>query len=94
MAQGAFHPRRIFVEIGLFSRFFKTEVNEYTASKSKARPEDFRNGKPTSRAKFTFYSLFRAITLPSGNVQEAERTVGVHFLEKGTAGRCDFGGIR
>ena len=33
------------------------------------------------------------MTLLTGNVQEAEWTVGVHFLEKGTAGRCDFGGI-
>ena len=28
-----------------------------------------------------------------GNVQEAERTVGVHFLGKEAAGRYDFGGI-
>ena len=69
------HPRRNFLEIGLFSEIFKTEVNEYIAVRSKARPEDFRNGKPSSRAKFAFYSLFRAITLPSGNAQEAERTV-------------------
>ena len=53
----------------------KTEVNEYIAVRSKARPEDFRNGKSSSRAKFAFYSLFRAIALPSGNAQEAERTV-------------------
>ena len=33
------------------------------------------------------------MTLLTGNVQEAERTVGVHFLEKETAGRYDFGGI-
>ena len=33
------HPRRIFVEIGLFSKFFKTEVSEYIASKSKGRKE-------------------------------------------------------
>ena len=43
--------------------------------------------------QFAPYSLFRAITLPSGNAQEAERTVGVHFLGKETAARCDFGGI-
>ena len=77
----------------MFSGFFKTEVNDYIAFRSKARPEDFCNGKPSSRAKFAFYSLFRAITLPSGNAQEAERTVGVHFLGKETAGRYDFGGI-
>ena len=72
--------------MGLFSGFFKTEVNEYIASRSKARPEDFRNGKPSSRAKFAFYSLFSAIALPSGNAQEAEQTVGVHFLGKETPG--------
>ena len=33
------------------------------------------------------------MTLLTGNVQEAERTVGVHFLGKKTAARCDFGGI-
>ncbi len=33
------------------------------------------------------------MTLPSGNAQEAERTIGVHFLGKETAARCDFGGI-
>ena len=33
------------------------------------------------------------MTLLTGNVQEAERTVGVHFLGKETAARCDFGGI-
>ena len=33
------------------------------------------------------------MTLLTGNVQEAERTVGVHFLGKETAGRYDFGGI-
>ena len=80
--------------MGLFSELFKTEVNEYIASRSKARPEDFCNGKPSSRAKFAFYSLFRAMTLPSGKAQEAERTVGVHFLGKAAAGRYDFGGIR
>ena len=48
------HPRRIFVEIGLFSEIFKTEVNEYIVSRSKARPEDFRNEKPSSRAKLRF----------------------------------------
>ena len=80
--------------MGLFSEIFKTEVNEYIAVRSKARPEDFRNGKPSSRAKFAFYSLFRAITLPPRNAQEAEQTVGVYFLGKGAAGRCDFGGIR
>ena len=67
------HPRRIFVEIGLFSGFSKAEVNEYIASRSKARPEDFRNGRPPSRAKLRFTALFRAVTLPSGNAQEAER---------------------
>ena len=34
-----------------------------------------------------------AVTFPSGNAQEAERTVEVHFLWKETAGRYDFGGI-
>ena len=79
------HPpsRRSFVEMGLFSVFSKTEVNEYIAVRSKARPEDFRNGKSSSRAKFAFYSLFRAITLPPGNAQEAERTIGMHFLREG-----------
>ena len=72
--------------MGLFSIFSKTEVNEYIAVRSKARPEDFRNGKPSSRAKFAFYSLFRAITLPSGNAQEAEQTVGIDFLGKETPG--------
>ena len=33
------------------------------------------------------------MTLLTGNAQEAERTVGVHFLGKETAGRYDFGGI-
>ena len=37
------HPRRIFLEMGLFSGLSKPEVNEYIASRSKARPEDFRN---------------------------------------------------
>ena len=32
-ARGAFlHPRRIFLEIGLFSGFSKAEVNEYIAA--------------------------------------------------------------
>ena len=35
------HPRRIFLEIGLFSELFKAEVSEYIAARSKARPEDF-----------------------------------------------------
>ena len=70
----------------MFSGLYKPEVNEYIAFKSKARPEDFRNGKPSSRAKFAFYSLFRAITLPPGNAQEAEQTVGVYFLGKGQPG--------
>ena len=48
------HPRRIFLEIGLFSRFFKTEVNDYIAFRSKARPETFRNGKPAGRAITAF----------------------------------------
>ena len=69
------HPRRIFPEMDLFSGVFKTEASEYIASRSTARPEDFRNGKPTSRAKLHFTALFRAVTLPSGNAQEAERMV-------------------
>ncbi len=69
------HPRRIFPEMDLFSGVFKTEASEYIASRSTARPEDFRNGKPTSRAKLHFTALFRAVTLPSGNAQEAERVV-------------------
>ena len=48
------HPRRIFVEIGLFSGLYKPEVNEYIAFRSKARPKDFRNEKPTSRAITAF----------------------------------------
>ena len=67
------HPCRIFLKIGLFSGLYKPEVNEYIAFKSKARPEDFSKQKSTSRAITAFYSLFRAITLPSGNAQEAER---------------------
>ena len=53
------HPRRIFLEIGLFSGLYKPEVSEYIASRSKARQEDFRNGKPSSRAitAFTAYLL-------------------------------------
>ena len=32
------HPRRIFLEIGLFSGLFKSEVNEYSCRKKQARP--------------------------------------------------------
>ena len=79
--------------MGLFSVFSKTEVNEYIASRSKARPEGFSKSISFKPRHSAFYSLFRAITLPSGNAQEAERTIGVHFLGKETAARCDFGGI-
>ena len=44
------HPRRTFVEIGLFSELFKPEVNDYIAFRSKARPEGFHIRKPSSRA--------------------------------------------
>ena len=40
--------------MGLFSGLYKSEVNEYIAVRSKARPEDFRNGKPSSRAITAF----------------------------------------
>ena len=37
------HPSRIFVEIGLFSKLFKTEVSEYIAVKGSRRGrKDFR----------------------------------------------------
>ena len=48
------HPRRIFLEMGLFSELFKTEVSEYIAFRSKARPEDFRNREASSRAITAF----------------------------------------
>ena len=44
-------------------------------------------------APFLRFQPIYAVTFPSGNAQEAERTVGVHFLGKETAGRYDFGGI-
>ena len=40
--------------MGLFSVFSKTEVNKYIASRSKARPEDFRNQESSSRAITAF----------------------------------------
>ena len=45
--------------MGLFSIFFKTEVNEYIASRSKARPDGFRKRKPSIRAitAFSAYSV-------------------------------------
>ena len=53
------HPHGISVEIGMFSGLYKPEVTEYIAVRSKARPEDFRNGKPSSRAitAFSAYSV-------------------------------------
>ena len=43
-----------FLDMGLFSVFSKTEVNKYIASRSKARPEDFRNQESSSRAITAF----------------------------------------
>ena len=39
------------------------------------------------------FQPIQSITFPAENAQEAELTVGVHFLGKETAGRYDFGGI-
>ena len=77
----------------LFSVFFKPELNEYIAFKSKARPEGFLILIVLKPRHFYVFSLFRTITLPAEKAQEAGQTIGVHFLGKETAVRYDFGGI-
>mgnify|MGYP000676760651 CR=1 FL=1 len=52
----------------------------------------FASGSLQSAPLLRFQPI-QSITFPAENAQEAERTVGVHFLGKETAGRCDFGGI-
>ena len=47
-----------FLEMGLFSELFKTEVNEYIAFKSKARPEGFLILIVLKPRHFYVFSLF------------------------------------
>ena len=58
---------RKFLEMGLFSGLSKPEVNEYIASRSKARLEDFRNRESSSRAtsKFSVYLVINISRLYS-----------------------------
>ena len=42
--------------MGLFSELFKTEVNEYIASRSKARPEDFSKSIAFKPRHFALFS--------------------------------------
>ena len=57
-AQSRLPSPQIFLEMGLFSGILKTEVNDYIAFRSKARPEGFRNRESSSRAISMFISLF------------------------------------
>ena len=53
------HPRRIFLEMGLFSGFFKAEVSEYIAVKRNERGrKSFTMESPLAAPKSLFISLF------------------------------------
>ncbi len=65
MARGAFlHPRRIFLEMGLFSGLSKPEANEYIASRSKARPDGFSMSIALMPRHLPRFSPFRQYHFP------------------------------
>ena len=52
----------------------------------------FASGSLQSAPLLRFQPI-QSITFPSGNAQEAERTVEKYFLREGAGGTCAFGGI-
>ena len=74
--------------MGLFSGLYKPEVNEYIASRSKARQEGVSKSIALKPRQSALYSLYRAMTLLTGNTQEAERTIEIYFLREGQEGHA------
>ena len=61
--------------MGLLSGLYKPEVNEYIAAKAAGAAERLFDVDSPQAAPFLRFQPIYAVTFPSGNAQEAERTV-------------------